>query len=472
MNNISFGQGAGILLTRQLLADAVKLFGKRDKTAEGFFEKRAEELWDARYRQVDELNLTDIYAVRLTNFTVSGSTVSTESEDMTALLDMALVKARKWCAMAFGIGRVFLIPYVINDSIFLDIIPQSREISLDIVGDEIHGFLAVSDVRVIGKRRYARLTDYHFDSAAGTFVIANKAVQIPGGAEVPLSTVDEWQSIAPHTVVSGVDRPLFAVVDCPRDNRDSDRMQGAPITYGCEWIEREIIETLRDYQVEYRHKVSILGIEQTAIDKNNIGCLPREYIKTNTGGRLGESSDLFSVYSPDIRSQPYHDRLLDLFSLHEKMVGTSKGILTTVESNNATATEVRRSMYDTFAIVQTMRENIVSAFEDLARAFEVWLDLLGKRVIGEYSITWDWNKDMVSDHIEELNMMIQLHSIDVVSDVEMRRLKYPYETPEEAQAAIDEIKASKPDPFAEAFPVETFREEQQEPQEQEQEDDA
>lgn len=456
MNNIIFEQGAGLIFTRQLLTAAVRLFDKRGKNSEGFFEQRAEEKWDAKYRQVATLNLSDIYSVRLSNFVVSGSSVSADNEDITALLEMAFVKARKWCPMAFGIGRVFLVPYVIGGRIYLDIIPQSKEISLDVMGDDIHGFVAVSDMRTVGKQKYARLTHYRFDPAAKTFTIENKAVSWSNGAEVPLSYVKEWETVSPEIILTGIEKPLFAVVDCPRDNRDSDRTQGAPITYGCEWLEAQILETIRDYQVEYRHKVSILGVDQNAVDPTSANHLPREYIKTQGGGRLGDSSDLFSVYSPEIRSQAYRDRLLELFSLHEKAVGTSRGILTPAESMGATATEVKRAMYDTRAMVSAMRRNIAAAFDALAYAFEVWLDILGKRVTKEYAITWDWSDEMAADPAEELNMMLQLHSINVVSDVEMRRIKYPNETPEEAQAAIEDIKASKPDPYEEMFPVEPF----------------
>lgn len=459
MNNVIFEQGAGLIFTRNLLTAAVRMFDKRGKTSEDFFEQRAEEKWDAQYRQVATLNLSDIYSVRLSNFAVSGSSVSADNEDITALLEMALVKARKWCPMAFGIGRVFLVPYVVGERVYLDIIPQSKEISLDIMGDDIHGFVAISDMRTVGKQKYARLTHYRFDPAAKTFVIENKAVSRSNGAEVPLSFVKEWETVSPEIILTGIEKPLFAVVDCPRDNRDSDRTQGAPITYGCEWLEAQILETLRDYQVEYRHKVSILGVDQNAVDPTSANHLPREYIRTQSGGRLGDSSDLFSVYSPEIRSQAYRDRLLELFSLHEKAVGTSRGILTPAESMSATATEVKRAMKDTRDMVNAMRKNIATAFNALAYAFEVWLDILGKRVTKGYTITWDWNEEMTTDPAEELNMMLQLHGIDVVSDMEVRRIKYPNETPEEAQKAIDKIKASKPDPFAEAFPIETFPEE-------------
>lgn len=448
--------GSGLLFTRALLAAAVRLFSKRDSTSEGFLEQRVEEKWDADYRRVDKINFTAIFSSRLSNYVRSGSTVSTEHEELTLLLKKVMSQAKKWCPMAFGIGRVFLMPYIIGDRIYVDIIPQSKEISLDVIGDEIHGFVAISDIRNVGKNKYARLTHYRYDHELKTFEISNKAVRWDNGAEVALNTVSEWAKIDPYMVLTGIEKPLFAVIDCPQDNRDGDKPQGASITYGCDGIIAEIYECLAQYQIEYRHKVSVLGIDQAALDKqNNVSYLPREYIKVNGTGGM-EAGDLFSVYSPEIRSQAYRDRLLELFGLLEKQVGTSKGILTPAETSQATATEVKRTMYDTRALVNAMRESIETGFENLAYGLTVMLELAGRRVTGDYHLTWDWSDEMTTDPQEEFSEMTQLHSAKVVSDVELRRLKYPNETPEEAQKVIDEIKASQPDPFEEMFPVEPF----------------
>lgn len=455
MNNIVVERGAGLIFTQALLASAVRIFDKRGQATETPLENRAEGHWDMAFRQIERINFEAIFSTRLSNYTTSDSTVSSANEDIDELVKMAFDKAGKWCPMAFGIGRVFLVPYIIGDRIFLDMIPQSREVSLDMFGDEIHGFVAISDTRVFGNRKYARLTHYHYDQETKTYEVSNKAVDSYNGNEIPLTTIKEWATIPPVIVFRGIERPLFAVVDCPKDNRDSDRPQGAPITYGCKDTIAQIYETIRDYQVEYRHKVSVLGIDQTMIDKNNTpGMLPREYIKANRGGM--DSGDLFSVYSPDIRGQAYRDRLLELFGLLEKQVGTSRGILTPAESANATATEVKRSMYDTLALVNAMRANIEAAFDSLAYTFATLLDLLGRRVTEDYALTWDWSEEMTTDAQEEFNVITQLHSAGVVSDVELRRYKYPNETPEEARKAIEEIRADKPDPYGEMLATEPF----------------
>lgn len=466
MNTYEFSPGTAVLLSRQLVASAVRLFGKRAERQESEWEQRAEERWELGYRQIKRINFTEIVSLRLSNYTIASSSVYVDEDRLQELIGKAFDKATKWCPMAYAIGRVYLMPYIIGDGVYLDIIPQSREVSTEIVGDEIHGFVAVADIKKIGKDTYARLTEYRFDHVAHTFTVRNKAVKQDNGAEVGLATVAEWATVAPEIVINGVDRPLFGVVDCPRDNRDVDKLQGASIAYGCEQTIEEIHECIEQYQLEYQHKVSVLGVDISALDKsNNMASLPKEYIKT-VGGQLGQAGDMFSVYSPEIRSQAYQNRLLELFGRLEKQMGISAGILTPASTSMATATQVRRAMYDTKAMVDTMRRNIARAFDTLMYGYTIMLELVGYRVQGEPTITFDWSQEMTEDTAETFAQLMQAHSAGVVSDVEIRQFIYPDEDPADAERKIAEIKAKAPDPLASLFPSEPFGDVEQNDQQQ------
>lgn len=459
MNNIEFEPGAGIIATRALMARAVRIFGKSEQTTESRWENRRENKWELDLTRQKDLSLVRVYAERLTNYTTFGGGFTCEAEEVSEFIQRCFRKARKWCKIAYGLGRVFLVPYVIGDRVYLDIIPQSKEVTLQYRGDEVMGFVAVSDTRTVGNQRFARLTHYEFDPDAQRFYIEHKAIRWKDGSEVPLTSVQEWANITPKTELYGIEHPLFAVIDCPKDGLDGDREQGVPITYGADWLEEEIRETLKDYRTEFQHKKSVLGIDVTAVDKKNIGALPREYIKTTSTGRLDDPNSLFSVYSPDIRSQPFVDRVRELFGIHESITGTSRGILTRLESLDGTATAVRRGMFDVIALTHAMRENIEQAFDILAYACAVWLDILGRRVTTDYTIRWMWSDEIVRDPVEDFQIATQAHAAGVLSDAELRHYVMPNETLEEAEAAIQAIKDSKPDPFAEAFPVEPFMEE-------------
>lgn len=452
---------------RQFLNRAMTLFQKRGQSRETFIDQRVEERWDADYRNKFTINFTEIFANRLSNYTMSGSTVSCDDETVDNLLYTVWARSAKWLPLALGVGRVYMVPYIVGDKIYTDYIPQSAVITTDFEGDMLTGFVCVADIKSIGNRKYARLVQHQYDGNAKTYTVINKAVsqnEQGFGGELPLSVIKEWADIEPEITFTGVDQIPFGYVDSPKDNRNADKLQGASITFGCEGTIAEIHETIRQYMIEFDHKRSVLGVDRSMLDPEAMrlngghAAIAQEHILTETVGKLGTgTSDLFSVYSPDIRDQAYRDRLLHLFARLEKQVGTSSGILTPADTSMATATQVRRAMYDTWAMVGRMRASIEACMHSVAYGYYVMLSVVGTPV-QEYTLTFDWSDDLLTDSAEQFTQISQGHSAGVVSDVEYRRFFYPNESPEEAQKALDEINKNKPEPF-DIFSPEPFGDE-------------
>jgi hypothetical protein len=93
----------------------------------------------------------------------------------------------------------------------------------------------------------------------------------------------------------------------------------------------------------------------------------------------------------------------------------------------------------------------------VAYGYYVMLSVVGTPV-QEYTLTFDWSDDLLTDSAEQFTQISQGHSAGVVSDVEYRRFFYPNESPEEAQKALDEINKNKPEPF-DIFSPEPFGDE-------------
>lgn len=440
-------------LPQFLLASAVKLFGKGGQTRESILDQRVEERWSRAYRDLSRINFTEIFAGRLSNYALSGSAVTADNEDIDNVLKKLMAKSGKWCPLALGIGRVYLVPYVIGDEVYVDYIPQSDVVTTSVLGDEVTAFVCVSDIKTVGKNTYARLTEHIYDKATSTYTVRNKATRTAsGGGEVPLATVPEWAEIVPEFVFTGVEQRPFGYVDSPKDNRDGDKAQGASILIGCDDTVREIRETIKQYEIEFDHKRSVLGVDRTMLDteqmERNGGhvAITQKHILTSSHGRLGEGGgDLFSVYSPDIRDDAYEARLLHLFARLEKQVGTSSGILTPADTSMATATQVRRAMYDTFAMVDRIRASITSAVDHLAYGIQLMLEIAGTRVPDGWKVSYDWSDDMVTDTTEQFAQISQGHSAGVLSDIEYRRFFFPDETEEEARKALEEIAKGRAD---------------------------
>ena len=150
----------------------------------------------------------------------------------------------------------------------------------------------------------------------------------------------------------------------------------------------------------------------------------------------------FEVFDPAFR--PYTDRLQELYQRLEHEIGTSAGILSDVETQNATATEIKRAMYDTFTIVDDMRSNVEKAMEDFIYSANVLANAYNLSPQGDYELSFDWSYSLLEDTTEEFNQLIVAQGKGIVSDVEVRQWLKPDETLEQSQKAIEEIRASEP----------------------------
>ena len=428
-------------LFRRLMNSVRRLFPNKERT-EGYMEQRVEEHWEESYKDIRAVNYTEIFANRLTNYALYGSSVTADDEVMNAALNRFMRKARKASNWALAVGRAYIVPYMVGGEVYTDIIPQSRAVVTRKVGDDILGFACLADIRKVGNKTYARWTLYDYDPTRKAFAVENKATDFKSDTEVALASVAEWADILPYIEFHGVEKPLFGFVDSPKDNRDTDMTNGASITFGCEGTVAELRDNIKWFNDEFRKKVARLGVDKAMLDK---GATLDEYTMPFNGGNNG--GGLFEVFDPPMRDQSYISRGDSVSARLEKQVGTSNGILTPADTSMATATQVRRSMFDTIAMVDAIRESFETAIDALTYAYEIYLGLLGKPFNKGYTVKKLWSTAYIDDDMERFNKITQGHSAGVVSDLEYRREIYPNETPEEAEKAIAEIEATKPDPF-------------------------
>ena len=257
------------------------------------------------------------------------------------------------------------------------------------------------------------------------------------GNKIP--TPEFWKNIQEVRSISGVDRVLFGYIKSPINNRKSNDMYGVPITFGSEATIDEIKVTMKQMYDEYEAKRTFVGVDATLFNKNNK--LPANGLfKLFDFGTDGENR--FEVYSPEFRD--YTTRLQELYRRLEDEVGTSRGIISQVETQNATATQVKRAMYDTFTIVDDMRSNIEKGLEDFFYACNVLANAFNLSAQGEYEVGFDWSYSLLEDSQESFTQMRLGVQDGVISKVEERQFLKPDETLEDAEKAIKEIESSEP----------------------------
>ena len=394
------------------------------------------------YERIDDINFNSIFSNKLANYVITDSNVNlTEDNQRVELLDKVIQKiwkkAKKIVSMGFGYGGVLIVPYVKGGKIYYNIVSQNR-LTIDATeGDNITGATILAEKKVIQQsignaKIYLRWTNYRVQN--GNITI-EQAFTDEQGHRVP--TPDFWMNIQEKQIITGVDRALFGYIKSPINNRKSNDKYGVPITYGCDATIKELKDTMKQLYREYQLKEPFVGVDVTMF--NGKDALPTNGIfkKVDAG-----DDTFFEVFDPAFR--PYTDRLEELYQRLEHEIGTSAGILSHVETANATATEIKRAMYDTFTIVDDMRSNVEKGIEDFVYSANVLANAYNLSPQGEYEVDFDWDYSLLEDSQEAFSQLITAQSKGIVSDVEVRQWIKPSETLEESQKAIEEIRASEP----------------------------
>lgn len=407
------------------------------------------ELYAEEYRIIDEINFTSIFANKLANYAMTDSNAeivgtTTRAIMLNDILQQVMNKSKKIVSMQLGYGGVLIVPYIKNDKLYYNIVEQNR-MTIDATdGEKIVGATVIAEQKTITygliQDTYFRLTNYTIND--GLLTITQKFVDTQG-REIDISNIPEWQAINPIETITNVDRVPFGYIKCPINNRIGNDKYGVPITFGCTHTIEEIKECLKQIAREFKIKEAFVGVDSTMFKRNENGepILPKSGLYRTFNS---DDDNFWEEFSPDIRDSSYYNRLQELYTRLEKEIGTSKGILTDMDTSNATATEIKRALFDTFTLVNDIRKSVEKGLDDFIYACNVLANRYGLSPIGEYDISFDWDYSLLSDQQEEFAQYIQGVSKGVISKAELRRWLFPTETLEESQKAVEKIKEEEP----------------------------
>ena len=393
------------------------------------------------YESIDDINFNAIFSNKLANYTISDSNINIEGENKRAELlnktgQSMWKKAKKIVSMAYGYGGLALVPYVKGGKIYYNLVPQSRITIDEIDGENIVGATLLAERKVvngtINQTVYLRWTNYQVVN--GNMVITQQYSDEKGN-KIP--TPDFWKDIQEVRTITNVDRVLFGFIKSPINNRKANDKYGVPITYGCDATILEIKETLKQMIREYELKEAFVGADATMFNGKN--ALPQSGLFKKIDST---NDDFFEVFDPQFRD--YTTRLQELYKRLEHEIGTSYGILSEVDTRQATATEIKRSMYDTFTICDDMRTNIEKGLDDFFYACNVLANAFNLSPMGDYEVSYEWSYSLLEDTQTEWSQLTYAQNKGIISDVELRQWLKPDETLEESQKAIEEIRENEP----------------------------
>ena len=399
------------------------------------------------YQDTRGINLTAIFANKLATLTVCESNVNiADDSKRSIMLQDVLTKlwsrSKKLTSRVLGTGGAVVIPYVAGGKLYFDIISQDRLNINTTQGEDITSATVLADNIVINNQNYYRWVDYQLINSS--LIIRCRATR--NGSSISLETVDKWKDIAPEITVQNVTQLPFAFIKSPIDNRKQSNLYGVPITYGTQSILKRIEDCLKQIDVEFEDKKAVLFMDDRMVSKDKNDGIKKpfgKHIKLIKGGGDTKGS-MIDIFDPAIRDSSYYNRLQHLFELLEKAVGTSKGILTEQSSTNATATEIKRGSYDTFAMVNDIRKTLEKGVSDFCYACDVWANYYSLSPVGNYSLTFTWSDALVENSTEEWQQLLEGQSLGVVRKAEIRQHLHNNETIDESQSIIDEIQRAEP----------------------------
>lgn len=405
----------------------------------------------AEYERMERINFTSIFANSLSNKAVSDSTMtvkdaagkdSRRSEWLWEGLQKVWSKNKVVVAQTLGKGGKVLVPYIQDGKPYVDVIDQSRMVITAMRGDEITGATLMADIGNVDGKVYYRFADYELNG--NTHIIRNRATTDKGGA-VELGVVPEWECILPEISINGVDHILFGYLKCPQDSREDKQIMGVPITHGGDEIIRDLHDCLNDMRREYRLKKSFVGADDNLFGKDSK--LPENglFKRFNVTGL--KNNGFWEVFDPAIRDSSYLARFQQLCGMLESTVGVSPGILTKAEKTYVTDDEIKQQNSDTFAMVDSIRTNIETAFQQTAYALDVLAEFYGATpagAMGDWQIIWDWDYSMMESSTETFTQLSELESRGLVLPERLVSFVTGMNL-EEAKAEVDAAKALQPE---------------------------
>ena len=405
-----------------------------------------------QYQDITRENLTAIFANALSVLAFADSTVSVSEPDgksqnkrsqyLGSFAQEQWKSVKQNIASGLGCGMIASIPYSVSHGrergIYVDTVMKDRFYVTGTSGTDITSCTVLSDIQRIDSRIYLRWTDYQVEN--GIYTIRQKATC--NGAEVALADVSEWAGIQPEIRIGNVDRLPIGIYRCPASNRKPKTEEGVPITYGCGATMNKIANCFAEIEKEYDNKSVKVFADRNLFDKDMK--LTDMYVKLKGDGKLNSSSGI-DIFDPAFRDTALYNRLDRLFAQLEHEVGTSRGILTDLTTQGATATEIRRSMFQTFALCTDIQTEFIGYFDDLLYGVNVLCNFYNLTPPGEYKVNYDWTYSLLEDSTETFSQLVEGCSLGAVAPVDVRQFIKPEEDFETAAKRVAEIAAAEPD---------------------------
>ena len=154
------------------------------------------------------------------------------------------------------------------------------------------------------------------------------------------------------------------------------------------------------------------------------------------------TDETYNQWTPALRDNNYIQGLNTYKCIIEDIIGLARGTISDPNTDAKTATEIKLMKQRTYITITAMQEALESAILDTVYAMNVFVDLYGLFVDGDYETRIDWNDSILTDTDTELAQKIALEKEGILSKAEVRAW-YTGESIATAKMAIDMMEKTK-----------------------------
>ena len=424
-------------MIRTMWDKILALFGKKQVSDDNRLHDN--EVYTNEYEDITDINFTAIFANKLANYVMNDSNIDATGNDKRAVLHQDVIKRlkkklKKIIARDLGTGGVLVVPYVTRSKIYFNIVSQNRLVINKQIGEDIIDCTILAEHIVRNQKNYYRWADYTLENN-NLYIKYRATVET---TPISMEEVSEWANIQDISITN-VSKMPFMFIKCPVDNRKENDNYGVPITYGCKKQMNKIRKTLNQIEREFDLKEVFVGADVTMFKGDNALTTNGLYKKINSG-----EDGFWEIFDPAFRDTPLFNKLMQQCAILEKMVGTSRGILTDPLSTYQNSDEARRAIEDTFSIVDDIRSSLEDGISDFIYACDILANYYNLSPQGKYTLSFDWSYSMIESNQETFNQLRRGYADGVIKKSEYRQFLKPNETLEESEEALKQIKEESP----------------------------
>lgn len=343
----------------------------------------------------------------------------------------APVFVEKACAMGGVMLKPFITPngistaYVQADSFF----PTAFDSSGNITG------CIFVERKIVGKRYYTRLEYHNF--TAGEYTVLNKSYVSESssdlGRSISLSSVPEWSELQEETVFTA-NRPLFSYFRMPGANRiDSSSPLGVSIFSDAIGAMQDADEQYSRLLWEFEGSELAIYADETALEhKDGKVKMPKLNKRLMRGI---DQTDLYEVFSPNIREQSILNGLDAILRDVEYLSGLAYGTLSKQTETAKTATEIKASRQRSYCTVHAIQTALEHALTDYIGVLNDLCDLYKLAPSDKVEVSFDFDDSLVTDAETQQKIWLQEVAAGLMQPYEYRMRQYG-ETEEQAKAML------------------------------------